>query len=99
MKVSPVPKPPPKTETTDLEKLDSPLTNRAFFLGVAYLSQALACEGALARGELEAPPEEGLDVVSAYGGLCVAYIRALRAVAELSREQEELLKKFNSSVR
>ena len=43
---------PPQIETSDVEKLDMPLTNRAFFLGVSYLVQVIGTEGAL-----EAPPE------------------------------------------
>ena len=80
------------------EQLDSPLTCRAFFIGVAYLSRAIACESALLRGTIEAVPEEGLEIVPAYSALCVGYIEALRAVAALSDEHEEMLKKFNQSL-
>lgn len=93
-----VPKAPPKSEKTDLEKLDSPLTCRAFFIGVSYLARAIACESALNRGVIEAPPEEGLEIVPTYAALCVGYIEALRAVDELRGEQKETIAKFNQSL-
>jgi hypothetical protein len=99
MKAPPPNKPPPESKTTNLvEKLDSPLICRAFFIGVSYLARAIACESALARGDIEAPPEEGLEILPTYSALCAGYIEALRAVAALKSEQQELLKKFNQSV-
>jgi hypothetical protein len=58
---------PPETETTDAldEKLDAPLSNRAYFLGVAYLAQAITVEGALTRGDRKEPPQEGLEIAPA----------------------------------
>ena len=97
---TPPPKPPPEAETTDAQKLDAPLSNRAFFLGIAYLSQAIACEGALTRGDIEAPPQDGLDVVAGYAGLCLALIKATDPSSQLGSEieREMLLRKFNQSL-
>ena len=99
MKTPPSKPPPPKKEKTPLEQLESPLTCRAYFLGLSYLVQATGVESALTRGEIEAPPQE-LEIVPTYGALCVAYIKALRAVAELKNESESerLLREFNQSL-
>ena len=48
---TPVPK--SQSEMTDVEKLDAPLTCRAFFIGVARLTQAIESEGLLLRDEIQ----------------------------------------------
>ena len=62
MKAPPPNKPPPESKTTNLvEKLDSPLICRAFFIGVSYLARAIGCESALARGDIEDPQKRVLN--------------------------------------
>jgi hypothetical protein len=87
-------------ETTDAQKLDAPLSCRAFFLGISYLASAIATEGALNRQEIEHVPQEGLDVVAGYAGLCLALIKATDPSSQLGSkiEREMLLRKFNQSL-
>jgi hypothetical protein len=60
------------SESLPAELLDAPLTNRAFFLGVSYLTRIIEAEGAIARGE-PPPREPHAAMVETFGWLCAKY--------------------------
>ena len=83
---------------TDVEKLDAPLTCRAFFIGVARLTQAIESEGLLLRDEIQCDSVSEIVASreSTYRFLCDEFERALRASTSLNDEQDKVLRKFNS---
>jgi hypothetical protein len=83
------------------EALDEPLTNRAFFLGVSYLTRIIEAEGAIARNE---PPsrEPYARMLETFGWLCATYLetgqetQALLESVRREREREKTFQEFNS---